>query len=201
MQELHGPTTQSLDSPYWTGYRSAGMWADSCATSQLCARHHKRPIMTEEMVKMLCYYSSFRNTALQLSPPRPRRLHRVSGRKCKKNSWLKKFLNFSLKKREKNYKTDSQNSKTNVWLYVYSVIKLCLILLWPHGHQDPLSMNFPGKNTGVGWHFLLQGIFPTQGSNRHLLHWQADSLPYESSGKSPNLWLPKGKRAGGGRVN
>ena len=27
----------------------------------------------------------------------------------------------------------------------------------------------PGKNTGVGCHFLLQGIFPTQGSNSHLL--------------------------------
>ena len=29
--------------------------------------------------------------------------------------------------------------------------------------------NFPGKNTGVGCHFLLQGIFPTQGLNPHLL--------------------------------
>ena len=28
----------------------------------------------------------------------------------------------------------------------------------------------PGKNTGVGCHFLLQGIFPTQGSNLGLLH-------------------------------
>ena len=27
----------------------------------------------------------------------------------------------------------------------------------------------PGKNTGVGCHFLLQGIFPTQGSNPGLL--------------------------------
>ena len=27
----------------------------------------------------------------------------------------------------------------------------------------------PGKNTGVGSHFLLQGIFLTQGSNLHLL--------------------------------
>ena len=35
----------------------------------------------------------------------------------------------------------------------------------------------PGKNTGVGCHFLLQGIFLTQGSNPGLLHWQADSLP------------------------
>ena len=39
---------------------------------------------------------------------------------------------------------------------------------------------FPGKNTGVGCHFLLQRIFPTQGSNPsllNLLHWQADSVP------------------------
>ena len=28
----------------------------------------------------------------------------------------------------------------------------------------------PGKNTGVGCHFLLQGIVPTQGSNLGLLH-------------------------------
>ena len=31
----------------------------------------------------------------------------------------------------------------------------------------------PGKSTGVGGHFLLQGIFPTQGWNPSLLHWQA----------------------------
>ena len=40
--------------------------------------------------------------------------------------------------------------------------------------------DFPGKNTGVSCHFLLPGIFPTQGSNPCLfclLHWQADSLP------------------------
>ena len=37
--------------------------------------------------------------------------------------------------------------------------------------------NFPGKNTGVGCHFLLWGIFLTQGSNLCLLHWQTDCLP------------------------
>ena len=31
--------------------------------------------------------------------------------------------------------------------------------------QDPLSMGFPSKDTGAGCHFLLQEIFPTQGSN------------------------------------
>ena len=33
------------------------------------------------------------------------------------------------------------------------------------GRENPL-----GKTTGVGCHFLLQGIFPTQGSNLGLLH-------------------------------
>ena len=55
--------------------------------------------------------------------------------------------------------------------------------LWPHGLQPTRLLcpwNLPGKNTGVGCHFLLHGIFPTQKSNRrllHLSHWWADSLP------------------------
>ena len=32
--------------------------------------------------------------------------------------------------------------------------------------------------TGMVCHFLLQGIFQTLGSNPHLLHWQAESLPF-----------------------
>ena len=45
--------------------------------------------------------------------------------------------------------------------------------LRPHGLQPARLLcpwNSPGKNTGVGCHFLLQGIFPTQGSNTCLLH-------------------------------
>jgi len=51
--------------------------------------------------------------------------------------------------------------------------------------------NSPGKNTGMGCHFLLQRIFPTQGSNLcllHVLHSQADSLPL-SHLESPSLLL------------
>ena len=52
---------------------------------------------------------------------------------------------------------------------------------WTTARQAPPSMGFTGKNTGVGCHFLLQGIFPTQGSNPcrllRLLHWRADSRP------------------------
>ena len=52
------------------------------------------------------------------------------------------------------------------------VAKLCLTLLRPHKHASRLlcSWDFPGNNMGVGHHFLLQGIFLTQGSNLGLLH-------------------------------
>ena len=40
--------------------------------------------------------------------------------------------------------------------------------LQPHGLYSP--GNSPGQNTGVGSLSLLQGIFPTQGSNPGLLH-------------------------------
>ena len=40
-----------------------------------------------------------------------------------------------------------------------------------------------GKNTSVGCHALFQGLFPTQGLNPHLLHWQVSSLLLASRGK------------------
>ena len=58
----------------------------------------------------------------------------------------------------------------------------------PHGLQPPrlhCPWNFPGKNTGVGCHFLLQGILLTQGSNPRLLcllRWRVDSLPLSHLG-------------------
>ena len=45
--------------------------------------------------------------------------------------------------------------------------------LWPHGLYPArlfCPWDFPGKNTGVACYFLLQEIFPAQGSNPHLLH-------------------------------
>ena len=46
--------------------------------------------------------------------------------------------------------------------------------------------DFSGKNSRVSCHFLLQGIFPTQVLNPHLLHllhWQVDSLALAPPGK------------------
>ena len=45
--------------------------------------------------------------------------------------------------------------------------------LLPHGLLPARFLqpwDSPGKNTRAGCHFLLQGIFQTQGSNLHLLH-------------------------------
>ena len=45
--------------------------------------------------------------------------------------------------------------------------------LQPHGLYPTRLLrpwDFPGQNTGVGCHFLLQRIFPTQGSNPGLPH-------------------------------
>ena len=39
------------------------------------------------------------------------------------------------------------------------------VTLWILARQAPLSVGFSSKDTGVGCHFLLQGIFQTQGLN------------------------------------
>ena len=60
-----------------------------------------------------------------------------------------------------------------MWHYLYfahvlSHVQLCE----PMGSNLPDSSVhgiLPGRNSGVGFHFLFQGIFSTQGSNLHLL--------------------------------
>ena len=61
-----------------------------------------------------------------------------------------------------------------------SVAQSCLTLRDPADCSPPGSSvlgDSPVKNTGVGGHFLLQGLFPAQGWKPRLLHWQAGSLP------------------------
>ena len=56
--------------------------------------------------------------------------------------------------------------------------------LWPHGLYSP--WNSPDQNTGVGSLSLLQGIFPTQGSNPGL--WHCRHILYQLSHKgSPRI--------------
>ena len=89
-------------------------------------------------------------------------------------------------------------SAGNKTLLLCLVTKSCPIISWPHGLYRLLCpCKFPGNTrhrvkketfelkpeylyscpwTTFHGHFLLQGIFPTQGSNPLLLHWQVASL-------------------------
>ena len=64
-----------------------------------------------------------------------------------------------------------------LWVHAKS-LQLCSTLCDPMDCSLPRLLHpwdAPGKNTEVGLHALLQGIFPTQESNPHLLHFL--SLP------------------------
>ena len=60
--------------------------------------------------------------------------------------------------------------------------------------------DFPGENTGAVWHFLAQGIFPTQGSNLchlqyHWATWEAQTTVYlttEWGAQLGDQWWPEG---------
>ena len=73
------------------------------------------------------------------------------------------------------------------WLCCYLAAQSCPTLLQAHGLWPARILcpwDSPGKNTGVGYHALHQGIFLAQGSNQHLLgllYWQANSPPSEPS--------------------
>ena len=66
---------------------------------------------------------------------------------------------------------------TQVVSYMTGTHIMCMLMLsgsvisdslWPRGLYPTRLLcpwNFPGKNIGVGYHFLLQGIFPTQEMN------------------------------------
>ena len=64
----------------------------------------------------------------------------------------------------------------------------------PHGLQPNRLLcpwNSPDRSTEVGYHFLFQGIFPTQRLNPcllYLLDWQAGSLPLAPPGKRPQRY-------------
>ena len=66
------------------------------------------------------------------------------------------------------------------WNLSVLVVQLCLIL-WDL--TDVCPWYSPGKNSGVGCHSLLQGIFLTQGSKPGSPALQADSLPSKPWGK------------------
>ena len=64
--------------------------------------------------------------------------------------------------------------------------EICSVMsdsLQPHELYSP--WNSPGQNTRAGSLFLLQGIFPTQGSNPGLLHYR--QILYQLSHKGSKV--------------
>ena len=63
-------------------------------------------------------------------------------------------------------------------------LSLLISLILPVWSPDQQHQALLGTCCGVGCHFLLQGIFPTQGLNPRFLHWEVDSLPLSHQGSS-----------------
>ena len=77
-------------------------------------------------------------------------------------------------------------------------IQSCLTLCNPIDCSPPgtsVHGDSPGKNTGVGCHALLQGIFPTQESNQGLLHFRQILYQLSYQG-SPEFTICGLKRTG-----
>ena len=91
----------------------------------------------------------------------------------------------------------SQINKCMCVLSRFSHIQL-FATLWTYSPPSPSTWDSSSKNTEVGYHALLQGIFPTQGLNPRLLcllHWQVDSVPTVPPGKPfyftyDNVYIP-----------
>ena len=109
------------------------------------------------------------------------------------------WLPIKLKALEGRRSSTNRRSLSHVQLFLTPWTAVC---------QAPLRMEFPGKNPGAGCHFLLQGIFLTQGSNPrllHLLHWRAGLFTPEPPGKpieedTPDECKPKERHVSGFNV-
>ena len=63
---------------------------------------------------------------------------------------------------------------------------------WTVAQHAPQSMGFSRQEYWSGFcHFLLQGIFPTQGLNSRLVHWQADSFSLSQLGSPQRTLAPR----------
>ena len=81
---------------------------------------------------------------------------------------------------KKNLKLQQKREQVLLPQGVIQPLSCTRLLCQPLGLQPARLFclwDFPGKNTGVVCHFLLQGIFLTEGLNPCLLPWQVVSLP------------------------
>ena len=89
--------------------------------------------------------------------------------------WLRDLSSSNSSKGEAGGWADRGKAEVCPWLELWkcvshSVVSKSFATPQTVACQAPLSMDSPGKNTGVGCHALFQGIFPTQGLNLGLPH-------------------------------
>ena len=70
----------------------------------------------------------------------------------------------------KSVKLTSKHQCVCVCVHACTHMHMCVCMLVTQSCSTLCLWNSPSKNTGVGCHSLLLGIFPTQGSNLGLLH-------------------------------
>ena len=95
-------------------------------------------------------------------------------------------------------------SFSNAWKWKVKLLSRVRLLAtpWTAAYQAPPPWDLPGKSTGVGCHTLLQGIFPTEGSNQYLLRllhcrqilycWATSEAWIVGYMCLCQLWLPQG---------
>ena len=113
---------------------------------------------------LILHYSTLKSTVGQYSS-----WQAGSGIKCtgKKSSWIE----------EQEEMGDGRVPLSSIQLCCLDAkLHLTLATPWTVAHQAPLSMGFSTQEYCSELPFLLQGIFPDQGSNSCLLHSQVDSL-------------------------
>ena len=119
----------------------------------------------------------------------------LNGIFCRNRTVLKFIWNY--KRSQETKAILSKNKAGSIILPDFKLYYDCCLVakscstLRPHG-LDPARLlclwDSPGKKTGVGCHFLLQGIFLTQGSNPCLLHLLAVSLPLSHQGNPSQVY-------------
>ena len=90
--------------------------------------------------------------------------------KCSVVTWLRSLLHLGLVTGTERDAIWVRTDMNGCVCVSRSVVSDPFVTLWTVDRQAPLSMGFSSKNTGVGCHSLLQGIFLTQGLNPSLLY-------------------------------
>ena len=104
-------------------------------------------------------------------------------------TWVDMFPRKKYKKGQQVHEKNAQYYQSLKWSR--SVVS---DFLRPHELQSPRLLrrwDFPGKSTGVGCHFLLQGIFPTRGLNPGLLHCRQTLYPLSHEGSREKQLKPQ----------